>query len=429
MKGTDSSSLCTTHGLRCTVHVLAALLALAAPAAAAYNSPTLLFETPTADVLPAGSLAISAGGSMPLTNTTRNTNYPEFNANVRFSPLKHLDLAVTAYTFQDYVLDARYQILGGEPGRCGLAVGVYDVGIHSYVSPIGHDSANAWPDWRYGEDHSWYTRTYENLSAFVVTSIPLGSFARFNAGLGRGRFVGYGERSRFLNSDYLFNSEFHQWAVALFGGLEVYVLPNVALVAEASTRDMNTGVKAHFGPISAAVAWTKMEGLIFPKGTTEDPSFGRLDFGVSYLFNNLFRRPEPKAPVTPPEPEPIPEPEPEPESVVATPSPAELKLNPIWFDWDKWDITTAAEATLRQNAEVVRAHPEIKVVIVAGWASEEGTVEHNYALSGRRANAAFEYLKSLGVPARQMVTKAMGESPGRPLPQHRVVYFEVERGK
>ena len=74
------------------------------------------------------------------------------------------------------------------------------------------------------------------------------------------------------------------------------------------------------------------------------------------------------------------------------------------------------------------ANPDTKVLI-AGYASEEGPPEHNVPLSGRRAEAVYEYLKSRGVPAEQMRTKAMGEDPGRPLPIHRWVRFEIESGE
>ena len=381
-----------------------------------HYSPTLLFDTPTADVLPAGSFAISADVTGPLVKTPKNTGWWEGDVNVRFSPVKHLDFAVTAYTFKDYVLDAKYQILGGEPDRFGLAVGVYDVGLNSYVSPIGHGLEDAWPDWKYNEYLPRYNRTTENFSAFVVTCIPVMDIARLHLGLGRGRFVGYDSRSKYLNTDILFN-EYHQWALALFGGAEVFVTPNVALVAEASSRDMNTGVKANFGPITAAVAWTKMEGLVFAKG---DDRFGRIEFGATYRLGPWTRQRE-----APPQPEPPPsELEPEQPPIVQ-----KLGLYAIWFNWDKSDITEVAAGTLRRNAEVILSHPEIKTVILSGYASEEGTLEHNLPLSGRRANAAFEYLKTLGVPAEKMLTQAKGEMAGRPLPLRRAVFFEIVLGE
>ncbi len=398
--------------------VALALLVAAAPASAAINSPTLLYEVPTADVLPSGALAFSADMTYPLVNTPKNTNYLEVNANVRYSPLKRLDFAVTAYTFADYALDVKYQILGGGPDRFGLAVGMYDIGLHSYISPVGHDTANAWPDWKYNEYLPQYDRLPERFSAFAVTSIPVTKYARFHLGLGRGRFVGYSEHSKYFNSDIFFD-EYHEWAFALLGGAEFYVNPNVALVVEGSTRDLNTGVKAKFGALSATVAWTKMEGLIFEEG---DYRFGRLEVGLSYQLDRAFRYRGPEIPMR--EVEPAPEPEVEP----VAPTPEKLRLYAIWFAWDKWDITPVAEATLRRNAKVLLAHPDVKIVIT-GHASEEGTLEHNLPLSGRRAYAAYERLLALGVPGRQMRFRAMGESAGRPYPIHRSVYFEIESEK
>jgi outer membrane protein OmpA-like peptidoglycan-associated protein len=63
---------------------------------------------------------------------------------------------------------------------------------------------------------------------------------------------------------------------------------------------------------------------------------------------------------------------------------------------------------------------------VTGHASEDGTPEYNSWLSGRRAKAAFEDLKSRGVPEQQLRYRAVGESACRPYPIHRSVYFEIE---
>ena len=404
------------HGADVLV-AMVALLALSASAWAMPSSPTLLYQTPTADVLPTGALAVSVDASFPLVDTRMNVGW-ERNANVRFSPVKRLDVALVAYTLKDYVLDARYQLVGGGLGRFALAVGVCDAGINSYVSPIGHDTANAWPDWKYKD------RPKENLSAFVTTNIPVTKFARLHLGLGRGRFVGY-DRGKYLNTDIFFD-ENHQWAIGLFAGLEVFVVRQVALCAEVTGRDVNAGVKGAFGPVTAAVAWQKVEGVIGPKG---DDRFGRLEVGLTYQFNNLsglsnlVPRFEPR--YRPPT-EPVPPP-PEPVEVPTgpAPSPEELKLEPIWFNYDKWDITPEAAAALRRNAQKLLAHPNVRVAIT-GYASEEGTTEYNFLLSGRRAQAACEYLKSLGVPERQMRFKAQGESAGRPYPPHRAAYFEIE---
>jgi len=404
-------------------------LALAAPLSAApgrqFRSTTLLYETPTADVLPACALAISGDLTYPLVQTPHNANYPEADVNFLFSPVNGLNIGLTGYTFTDWVLDLKYQILGGgDPAKFGLAVGVYDIGLNEYVSPIGHGLDAVWPDWAYNQYLPRYNRQTERFSAYAVTGIPVTKFARLNLGLGRGRFVGYDTRSKYLNSDIFFD-EYHQWAVALLGGVELYVLPKVALVAEASSRDLNTGIKGSFGPVSATVAWTKMEGLLFSKG---DDRFGRFDVDLTWQVNDFCGRVASLIPrrvcVPPLEPVPPPEPSPVPIGPPRIPM-GELKLEPIWFEWDKWDITPEAATALRRNADVLSAHPELKVIL-AGYASEEGTPEHNSRLSGRRAGAVFEHLKTLGVPAEQMRIRAHGESEGRPYSIHRAVYFEVE---
>jgi len=395
--------------------VVLVLLAAVGSASAAFNSPTLLYENPTADVLPVATLAIAPDMTYPLVQTVMNTNYLEANASIRFSPFKHFDFAVTAYTFSDYVLDLKYQILGGEPDRFGLAVGVADIGFHDYISPIGHDSANAWPDWKYRNNMSTeLVRTHERFSAFAVTTIPVTRFARLHAGVGRGRFVGYSERSRFFNSDYFYDDQYHQWAVALFGGAEVYVHPHVALVAEASTRELNTGVKASFGPVDATVAWTKMEGLLFPKGENEwDVQFGRLYVGVTYRFSNwdAFR---PRESYCVPPMEPVPPP-PGPIEVPVGPAPSAMKfeLLPIYFDLDQSVIRPGDAEILRRNAEAIlaKARAGLKAdVLIEGHCCPLASEMYNVGLGMRRAEAAKAYLVGLGVDAALLKTETFGEA-------------------
>jgi hypothetical protein len=423
-----------TRGPRGLVALCLLILAATAwgePATAAverFSGSTLLVLTPTADVLPPGSFALSADFTYPIVKTRNNLNYPEADASIRFSPFERFDFALTAYTFSDYVLDARYRILDGGPDRLGVALGVYDVGLHSYVSSVGHDTANTWPDWKYNEYLPRYDRQTERFSAFAVASIPVADLARIHVGLGRGRFVGYDAHSKYFNTDIFFR-EYHKWAVALFGGVEVHLTPQVALVAEATSRDFNAGVKAKFGPVGVNLAWTKVEGLLFADGGDR---FGRVELGATFEFGSGLR-PLPSAVPErlhelPPPPETT-QPavtEIQPPAPPETTPPAVVKLEPIWFLWDRSEITLAAAATLRANADAILSQPGIKTVSILGYASEEGSLEHNLPLSQRRAKVALEFLESLGVPADILRAQGMGESPGRPLHIHRVDYFEVE---
>ncbi len=400
--------------------VIAALLALVAPLSAKPVSTTLLYQTPTADVLPAGALAVSADMTFPLIKTPKNVNYPEADINVRFSPYRRLDFALTAYTFTDYALDVKYQVMGSESDQLGLAVGVYDIGLSSYVSPVGHDTANAWPDWDYNEYLPRYDRLPERFSAFVVWSIPVTEYARLHLGLGRGRFVGYDIHSRYFNIDYFF-SEYHKWAFGLFGGVEVYVTPQVALVAEASGRDMNTGVKVNYRAFTATATWAKMEGLLASKG---DARFGRLEVGLSYQFDNLSDLAElprlipRRVHAAPMEPVPLP---PEPVIVPVSPAPPpppppipeEVKLLPIYFDLDKSDIRPGDARILKRNAEAILARAEAGLsadVIIEGHCCPLASEAYNIDLGMRRAEAAKAYLVELGVDPALLTTQTLGKT-------------------
>jgi peptidoglycan-associated lipoprotein len=88
------------------------------------------------------------------------------------------------------------------------------------------------------------------------------------------------------------------------------------------------------------------------------------------------------------------------------------RLEDIRFDFDKYNIRPDARLILKRNYEVLRAAPDAEVFI-EGHCDDRGTVEYNLALGQRRANAARDYLISLGIGAGQLSTVSYGEE--RPL--------------
>ncbi|MBI4212575.1 MAG: peptidoglycan-associated lipoprotein Pal [Deltaproteobacteria bacterium] len=83
-------------------------------------------------------------------------------------------------------------------------------------------------------------------------------------------------------------------------------------------------------------------------------------------------------------------------------------LNRIHFDFDKSNIKSEFEPVLRNNAAWLQAHSK-KNVVVEGHCDERGSNEYNIALGERRANAAKNYLKNLGVAANRMDSISYGE--------------------
>lgn len=88
------------------------------------------------------------------------------------------------------------------------------------------------------------------------------------------------------------------------------------------------------------------------------------------------------------------------------------KVKDAYFDYDKSDIRSDAQAALRSNASALKdifgMIPDARV-LVEGHCDERGTNEYNLALGDRRATAARDFLVNLGVPASKLSTVSYGE--------------------
>lgn len=80
----------------------------------------------------------------------------------------------------------------------------------------------------------------------------------------------------------------------------------------------------------------------------------------------------------------------------------------IFFDTDRFNIDSADQATLQTQAQWLARYPNAMVTI-EGHADERGTRDYNLALGERRANAAKNYLASLGIDAARIQTVSYGK--------------------
>ena len=83
-------------------------------------------------------------------------------------------------------------------------------------------------------------------------------------------------------------------------------------------------------------------------------------------------------------------------------------LKPAFFDLDKADIRGDARDVLAANATWLKKYPSVQFTI-EGHADERGTAQYNLALGDRRANAAKDYLVSLGVDASRIKSVSYGK--------------------
>ena len=80
----------------------------------------------------------------------------------------------------------------------------------------------------------------------------------------------------------------------------------------------------------------------------------------------------------------------------------------VYFDTDRFNIDSEDASKLQAQGQYFAANPQVMFTI-EGHADERGTREYNLALGERRANAAKNYLVSLGIPASRIQTLSYGK--------------------
>lgn len=100
-------------------------------------------------------------------------------------------------------------------------------------------------------------------------------------------------------------------------------------------------------------------------------------------------------------------------------------LKDVNFAFDSYALDATAKMVLDKNGEWLKANTA-KTVQVEGHCDERGTNEYNMALGAKRAQASFNYLRTLGVDASRMSTISYGEE--LPLdPRHNEEAFAKNR--
>ena len=79
----------------------------------------------------------------------------------------------------------------------------------------------------------------------------------------------------------------------------------------------------------------------------------------------------------------------------------QIVINPIFFDFDKWNIRTDAEYELENIIDVMREHPNM-VIKIESHTDSRGKDRYNMKLSDRRAKSTKAYLLSRGIAAERI---------------------------
>jgi len=93
---------------------------------------------------------------------------------------------------------------------------------------------------------------------------------------------------------------------------------------------------------------------------------------------------------------------------------ASVSSDTVYFDTDRFNIDAQDQSTLRSQAQWLAQYPN-KNIRIEGHADERGTRDYNLALGERRANAAKNYLISLGVSSNRINTVSYGKEQPKAL--------------
>lgn len=83
-------------------------------------------------------------------------------------------------------------------------------------------------------------------------------------------------------------------------------------------------------------------------------------------------------------------------------------MKTIYFDYNAFDLTEQAKATMAKNGAWLRANPSSQITI-EGHCDNRGSTEYNLALGEKRADVVRKYLQGLGIDPSRLGIVSYGE--------------------
>ncbi len=93
----------------------------------------------------------------------------------------------------------------------------------------------------------------------------------------------------------------------------------------------------------------------------------------------------------------------------APPAAPSCDLNWIFFDYDKYELKNSSKAELAKMSDILKGNPEY-VAVLRAFTDAKGSDEYNLKLSQNRADAAKNYLSTIGVAADRITAEAASKS-------------------
>lgn len=85
-----------------------------------------------------------------------------------------------------------------------------------------------------------------------------------------------------------------------------------------------------------------------------------------------------------------------------------IRLDNIYYDYDKWDIRPDAEPDLQDLTDLLKKYPDMKIEL-SSHTDSRGRDEYNETLSQKRAESAKNWVVAKGISSDRIVPKGYGE--------------------
>jgi peptidoglycan-associated lipoprotein len=143
-------------------------------------------------------------------------------------------------------------------------------------------------------------------------------------------------------------------------------------------------------------------GNVAPQGSQTVTPTGSVNYTITATGPGGSANANVRVTVTAPPPPPPAAPQPSIEDLFTK------EVQDAYFDFDMAAIRADARDALSKTAQFLRSYPQVKVNL-EGHCDERGSTEYNLALGDRRAQAAKDFLVSLGIAADRMQTVSYGK--------------------
>ena len=241
-------------------YILCVILVLTPPAFARFNRTSGLIDIPTARILPHLGYRIGTDLSFKLENGPWDEVFEENMIKASLGLGDIIEVYFDVYTIPwpgsfTVATGFCHNFYNGK--KLDLAWGIHSISYAADISEIAHGENTGWHDdtLYHGGD---YEKPFEAGSGFLVSTYSLDDNINVTLGLGRGRYVGYGDISRYFNSNF-YHDKGGDWGIGLFAGVELKANKRLSFIIEGDGRDVNVGCVYRRLPWEFGLALTKCE--------------------------------------------------------------------------------------------------------------------------------------------------------------------------